>query len=414
MAKNSPPATFFDINSGIRVEMLGDFKIYIGNVVLGDDISRSQKMWNLLAYLIINRDRNVPQKELIDVLWPDEDSQNPASALKTLLYRTRAVLLPLIGDEPQLILSQRGSYSWNRSIDCKVDAEDFALLIQKATEPDLKREKRKELYAEAIALYQHDFLMKLSDQLWVIPLASYYHSLYIKGVMTYASLLEEDDQYDIVADISLAAIQVEPYDEELHALQIKALLKLGNSMAALNHYETATDLLYRNLGVKPSEELRSLYQEIMKEQKNLETDLGIIQNDLRETASRPGAFVCEYGFFREAYRLEARRAARQGSCVHVALITISLPNGCTPALGLLNTTMEQLLYVLRDNLRRGDIISRYSGAQFVMMLPTANYEDGILVLDRIVNTFYQRHRKNFLKIAYKLQQLELEQTFLED
>jgi hypothetical protein len=171
-------------------------------------------------------------------------------------------------------------------------------------------------------------------------------------------------------------------------------------------------LLYRNLGVRPSEELRALYHEIMKERKSLETDLGVIQKDLEETASRPGAFVCDYGFFREAYRLEARRIGREGSCVHVALITVSLPDGKTPALKLLNTTMDQLLEAIRLNLRRGDIVTRYSGAQYVLMLPTANYEDSQMVLERIVNSFYQQNRKNFLKISYKLQQLDLEQALL--
>lgn len=94
-------------------------------------------------------------------------------------------------------------------------------------------------------------------------------------------------------------------DEGLHTLIVRSLLRQGRDTAALAHYEKATDLLYRNLGVRPSEELRALYIEIMSTEKTLETDLGVIMGDLKEPASRPGAFVCEYGFFKEAYRLEA-------------------------------------------------------------------------------------------------------------
>jgi hypothetical protein len=92
---------------------------------------------------------------------------------------------------------------------------------------------------------------------------------------------------------------------------------------------------------------------------------------LQETAGRPGAFVCEYGFFREVYRLEARRAQRSGMSVHIGLITVALPGGGVPPLGVLNITMDQLLEVLVQNLRRGDVISKYSGAQYVVMLPSA-------------------------------------------
>ena len=398
----------------IRAVMLGDIKLYVGDVLIDDEISRSNKMWNLLAYLIVNRNRNVPQDELIDILWPEDDSQNPGNALKTLLYRTRATVLPLLGDEPQLILSQRGSYSWNHSLNCELDAEQFADLVRQAGDKALSDVERRNLYRKALSLYKQDFLPKLADQLWVIPLQTYYHTLYLEAVFAYANLLMAAEQYAELAELINEAIVIEPYYDKLHALLITALLRQGNSLAALNHYESATELLYRNLGVHPSEELRALYKEIMNERKSLETDLCIIQKDLRETASRPGAFVCDYGFFREAYRLEVRRVGRVGSCVHVALLTVSLPDGRTPALLPLNSTMDQLLEVLRMNLRRGDIIARYSGAQFVLMLPTAVYEDSQMVMTRIIDSFYQQNRKNFLKISYKLQQIDLDNSLLVD
>lgn len=412
MAKRAAPPGASVNHIPIRAVMLGDFKLYVGDVLIDDDISRSHKMWNLLAYLIVHRDRNVPQEELIDILWPDDNSQNPGNALKTLLYRTRATVLPLLGDEPQLILSQRGSYSWNHSLYCAVDAEQFAELAQQANNKSLPNAERLELYQQAVSLYKQDFLPRLSEQLWVIPLATYYHGLYLDTVFEYAQLLLAAEKYVELANLIKVAVLIEPYDDKLHALLITALLRQGNSLAALNHYDVATDLLYRNFGVRPSEELRDLYHEIMKERKNLEMDLAVIQNDLQEAASRPGAFVCDYGFFREAYRLEARRSGREGSCVHVALITVSLPDGKTPSLRPLNATMDQLLDAIRLNLRRGDVITRYSGAQYVLMLPTANYEDSQMVMERIVNSFYQQNRKNFLKISYKLQQMDIGQSLI--
>jgi GGDEF domain-containing protein len=93
----------------------------------------------------------------------------------------------------------------------------------------------------------------------------------------------------------------------------------------------------------------------------------------------------------------------------VALITVSLPDGKTPALKPLNSTMDQLLHAMSLNLRRGDVITRYSGAQYVLMLPTANFEDSQMVMERIVNSFYQQNRKNFLKVCYKLQQMDIDQ-----
>lgn len=97
---------------------------------------------------------------------------------------------------------------------------------------------------------------------------------------------------------------------------------------------------------------------------------------------------------------------RHGTCVHVGLITVSLPDGGVPPLNVLGTTMDQLLEVLMGSLRRGDIVSKYSGAQFVIMLPAANFEDSTMVLDRVVASFYHQHRRNFLKLSYKIRALD--------
>ena len=391
----------------VSVSMLGGFTLQVDGNLLTDEINRSQKLWNVLCYLLVHRDRNVPQSEFIDLFGPEEGSSNPANALKTLLYRVRALLEPMFPDGLEPILSQRGSYSWNRAVACEVDADRFEALCRRAEDASLPDQDRMELYEQAVALYRGDFLPKLAGQMWVVSLTARYHDLYVAAVKEYAVLLERAERFEEMAEICARAGGLDPLDEGLHILIVRALLRQGKDAAALERYEAATDLLYRNLGVRPSEELRALYVEIMDVEKGLETDLEVIQDNLREAAARPGAFVCEYGFFKEAYRLEARRAMRNGTCVHVALVTVSLPDGGVPALGVLNTTMDQLLEVLVHNLRRGDVVARYSGAQYVLMLPAANFEDSTMVLERVVTAFYRQHRRNFLKLSYRIRELEL-------
>ena len=200
----------------VSVSLLGGFALEVDGASLTDDINRSLKLWSVLAYLTLHRERAVPQSEFIELFWPDDHSSNPVNALKTLLYRIRAMLEPLFGQEIQPILSQRG-----------------------------------------------------------------------------------------------------------------------------------------------------------------------------------------------AYILEVRRAIRSGTCVHLCLITVSLPDGGMPQLKVLSNTMDQLLDVLVNNLRRGDVVSKFSGAQYVIMLPAANYEDSNMVMDRVVRAFYQQHRRSFLKLTVRVRELEL-------
>lgn len=391
----------------VSVSLLGGFSLESDGATLTDDINRSLKLWSVLAYLILHRDRPVPQSEFIELFWPDDNSSNPVNALKTLLYRIRAMLEPLFSPEIQPILAQRGAYAWNSAVPCDLDTDRFESICRQASDTELDAQTRVDLYREAMDLYRGDLLPKLNHQMWLVPLSVHYHSLYITAVKEFAVLLDEAHLYGEMHDICTRASDLDNLDEGLHTLIVRSLLRQGKDAAALERYEAATDLLYRNLGVRPSEELRALYKEIMATEKNLETDLGVIMSDLKEAAARPGAFFCEYGFFKEAYRLEARRAVRSGVSVHLCLITVSLPDGGMPPLKVLSATMDQLREVMVRCLRRGDVVSKFSGAQFVVMLPAANFEDSNMVMDRILRTYSQLHRRNYLKLTVRIRELEL-------
>lgn len=392
----------------LHVSMFGGFELCVDDVVMGDSINRSRKMWNLLSYIIIHREKAISQQEFIDTLWGDDDGQNPVNALKTLLYRIRILLEPLqkaYGAE--FILSQRGSYSWNNEVECVLDIDEFELLCKKALNGEMEEQQRLALYEQAEQLYRGDFLPKLSMEFWVVPISVHYHSLYLTIVKRYCELLEKNGMYDKMAAAAERALKVETLDEDLHCLYIRALIHQGRDSEALKHYDSATDILYRNLGVKPSQALRELYVEMMKAQQSMETDLSIIQQQLREEEARPGAFVCEYGFFKMAYRLEARRVKRAGQSVFIALFTVFTESGEVPQLDILNSAMDQLLEALKGSLRKGDVVSRYSGMQYVVMLPALTYEDGEKVMTRIANNFNKYNRKQLVKLHYKLQQIDV-------
>lgn len=398
--------TTYDVN----ISMLGGFKIEVNGTCLTDDMNRSHKLWGVLCYLITHRDRSIPSSELIDQFWPgDSDSSSPVSALKTLLHRARAMLEPLFDPSFNPIVSRRGSYMWNPDSICCLDIDQFQVYCNQARKPGASVEMRLQLYEKAFALYKGDLVPKLASLLWAITLQTHYHAMYVNMVKSYTSLLEELNQYDLMYDILQAAIRIEPLDEQLYILLIRALLGMGRDRDALSMYEATTDLLYRNLNVRPSAELRALYNErIMKLTCNAEADLASVQSDLLEVASRPGAFVCDYGFFKEAYRLEARRVMRSGVSVHIALLTISFPDLATPSPQSLEEIINQMETLLVVSLRKGDVVSLYSKTQFVVLLHASNFENSVIIMERIIATFYQKHRKSFLKLSYKVRELEFE------
>jgi len=133
--------------------MLGEFSITMNECHFEEQVKRSSKALGFLQYLIVHRKKSVSQEELIGALWADESKGNPGSALRTMVYRVRAMFAnfghPHADD---IIISQNGGYVWNNDINCIVDTEELEKLYKQsgvATEPD----ERLALLMQALELY---------------------------------------------------------------------------------------------------------------------------------------------------------------------------------------------------------------------------------------------------------------------
>jgi DNA-binding SARP family transcriptional activator len=391
----------------LQINMLGEFSLTYGDSTINDQNSRSRKLWTLLEYLITFRDKEITQNELIELLWPDDSCDDPANTLKTLLHRVRAVLGELNLEDPKkMIAYHRGTYSWIPGIPCTIDVEEFEQFCKQAAACAENEEARLDLLLRAVALYKGDFLPRAALEFWVVPINTYYHTQYLKIVHEALDLLADRGRFDEIIEICQRAVAIDPYDEGLHLSMIRALVATGAQRAALQHYDYVTDLFFTQFGVTPSPELTALYKEIVKTSKNLELDLNIVKEGLREEEARQTAFFCEYEFFKDIYRLEARAAARTGQVIHIALITVTSGTGEPLTQKLLNTTMGRLKEVIASSLRRSDVFTRYSVAQYLIMLPSASFENGNIVMRRITSKFRSLYPKMNVTLHYKLLPLD--------
>ncbi len=384
----------------MQVYMFGRLRLVVDDLEITSDINRSLKLWNVLCYLIINRDRLIPQSEFIDIFWDDEDKSNPANALKTLISRIRTQLEPIFPQNLNPIISGRSAYRFNPNIKCVLDIEEFEELYKNALNTNIDITQKAEFYKKALCLYKGELLPRISTENWVIPLAVRYSNMYLEAVKSYASILYNLGHYEQINNICSKANIFAPLDEGINIWLIRSMLKLGNVLGALKHYQSAIDLLYKNLGVKPSDEFRELYKQILEKGQNTESDLDTLQNELKEHCNQDGVFMCDYSFFKDIYCLESRRNMRNGNCIHIALITISLRESNNPK--ILNNAMDNMKDVLNKSLRKDDVVSRYSASQYVIMLPSANFEDATMVINRVIKMFNKINR-NKLDIKYKIQ-----------
>lgn len=391
----------------VHVSMLGGFRLQAGDFEVDESRNRARQLWNLLEYLIAFRHRAISPDELADALWHDDEIDNPSSALKNLVYRVRTILISHeIPYAKDMILCRRGAYSWNNALPTTVDIEEFERLIHEADEKEGQPDKQLDLYMEALSYYKGDLLPKSAFEEWVVPLSTYYHSLYVKCVTKTTRLLSDVGRHQEIVDIAQQAIVIDQFEESFHEALILAQIALGNQQRAMAHYDYVTNLFYRELGVKPSDRLRSLYREIIKNAQHVETDLEIIKEDLREASLAYGAFFCEYEVFKNIYRLEARAAERTGQSVFLLLLTVSDLDGQIPGVKLLNNSMDRLQDCLLHSLRRNDVVARFSPTQFVVMLSSLTFENSLMVQDRILGRFKRENPRIAVRIHSKLQPMD--------
>lgn len=296
----------------LQIQVLGKFTLRYGETVISDEDDRSRKVWAVLAYLIYHREKIISQQELVDLCWgEDTRSSDPHNALKSVIHRIRATLDKLQEGLGRTLLRRKaGCYIWNTDVPLEVDAEVFDTLCSRGAA--LEGDERLEAYQQALALYSNDILPKLSSELWLVPITTYYHQRYVQTAEESIQLLEEQDRLQEAILLARQAVRIEPYQERLYAQLIRTLLKMGNQKGAIAVYEEMSELFFSNFGVMPSDELRALYRKATRTVNNHALSVEDLRDQLKEEHVVGGAMLCTYDFFKILYRSETRTMARTG------------------------------------------------------------------------------------------------------
>lgn len=378
----------------LYINMLGEFTMRYGDNMISDQEGRSKKLWLLIEYLVTFRGKEISQNDLIDLLWPDDYEGNPANTLKTLVHRARTLIGGLkYEDVKNIIIYRRGTYAWNDKLDVVIDLDVFEESIAEAAKEGISIEHKLSALMTAIDLYKGDFLPKLSMESWAVPISTYYHSMYVKAVHDLVDILTHIRNWEEIVRVCQNAIQIDPYDERLHQNLIQALVHTKNSQLAKSHYESVTKMFYERFGVAPSAEFSALYKQVVKTLHQTENDILAVREVLNEDEYETGAFYCEFEVFKEIYQLEVRSASRTGSSMYICLITVTDEDGETPEKDVIRSAMNKLLLTVNESLRRGDVYTRFSVSQYLLLLENLTYENAEMVAERIVKRFKAEYPK---------------------
>jgi DNA-binding SARP family transcriptional activator/DNA-binding beta-propeller fold protein YncE len=209
----------------------------------------------LLALLAIHANTPVSSYQLADELWSESPPLTAQASLRVAISKLRRVL----GDAQRALETVPGGYRLALS-ERELDRARFETLVAQArAEPAQART----LLSEALALWRGPPFADLAEHAPLSTEAARLAELRLaaREELAAATLALGRDQ-ELVPELA-ALVDESPYRERPRALLMLALYRSGRQAEALAAYGEAREVLQRDLGLEPGEELRQLERAIL-------------------------------------------------------------------------------------------------------------------------------------------------------
>ena len=359
----------------VQIKLMGYFRIEMDGQVYDTFAQKSRKGAALIRFLVVQRGRPVSSQRLIRELEADSRNENPRNAMKTLVSRTRSLLNQISPGLGSCIASESGTYRWQSLPGVTVDVLEILDILDRLR-GKIDEEQQCALTERLMELYQGE----LEDEYWL-------HREYLEAIYDYIGLLNGREAYNRVCEVCERALKIDDLDEQLHILKMEALVNLNRPSEAMSQYYRVVRQSQVRLESEPSDELRAYYTDLVEQGRSLKLNLDFIHNELtREEKEQSGPYFCEYRAFKEIYNIQMRNLERLGSTMFLGVIMVGSNSSVIREGG-----MAGLLEILRRNLRKGDIVTRFSENIVAMLLPMVNYSTRSGVMGRIEKLFYAEY-----------------------
>lgn len=246
----------------IAIWTFGQFRVEIDGREIPAREWRGVKTRLILAYLLGHR-RGATKEELAELFYSDQDTTR--SAIHVLISRLRQALEPGL-DKTQTSRFVRfvaGRYVFNFDINYWWDARELEYHLGRGRDAGLPQEERLAAMRRAVDLYQGAYLSEFQAESWCQVEAEGYRR---KVEAAFEALIDEAERrgdFEAMANYADRNLAVDPTCERAHEAKMIALARVGRRDAALRHFQTMEQILARELGIKPSDDLVALHKRIL-------------------------------------------------------------------------------------------------------------------------------------------------------
>ncbi len=189
------------------------------------------------------------------VFWPDISTARLKVRFKINIYRIRQA----IGQDA--IVFEDDRYRFNRTINYTWDREEFDKLFERLHEEVTPSEKRK-LLEQAVAFLGGDYLADV-DADWVVLDRLKYQEIYRYIMLELATHYLQEGRAHNCLNIARRVLLSDPLLESAHRLIIQAYASLHDPANMTLQYRQYQQTLENELGLEPSSEISTLYEQLM-------------------------------------------------------------------------------------------------------------------------------------------------------
>jgi DNA-binding SARP family transcriptional activator len=228
-------------DNDVVINMFGGFEIRTVRGKLGYSSFASSKCCLMLIYLVFNRDRTVPVRELAEILWPNQLFDNPYDMVKGVAFRLRKILDPIC--DKKVVIARQGTYAINDELCLILDTRSFDTICEQLRQMGLSVKDRQMMYQRVIQCYRGNLLPNFEDEIWLIGRIIYYQVKYWGIVKEYLLLLDQIGQFEKFLSVASQAMNIVHPDADIYQLIITSLIRQNRMEMARSFYLKAEKIL---------------------------------------------------------------------------------------------------------------------------------------------------------------------------
>ena len=227
----SPPAPW-------SVRVLGEFAVSGSH----GPIPLPESTWRLVALLAL-ASQPMRRVRVAGILWGDKDDGHAQASLRSALWRLGRAA-------PGLVVSEQHVLHLAPQVHVDVrDLRELAARLERGDRIDPAELDMRLCCADLLPDWYDDFV---EDERELI------RQLRLRALESVSRRLCEQRHFGEALELAMLALAQAPLRETTHRLVLEIHLAEGNVSEALRHYRHTAEALRRELGIEPSEQLRSV------------------------------------------------------------------------------------------------------------------------------------------------------------